>query len=425
MSQRESANLKNKLNSEGEIIRGSDSIITFNENAVDSADFDESQTCLFRLEKNQGKFYVVPKNTNMPNDRLWVVIRSLKEGYTIKKHDIIKLGRMKFRVKEYRTKLEYFEDHDNWKSPHPGFEEHYEVRRSPDDETNCRFCWTSEQQEDNPLIGACKWDGSIKFIHFKCIKMWLQTKVTKKEGPSHCTLNWKNFEWELCKTPYPYTFKLEEKRWFLVDLSRPEDKDTPYIILESLSSEKNSSRTIHCVVINTDQLSFSLGRGHDSELRINDISVSRKHASLEYKDNSFLLTDLKSKFGTLMLTSDDIELSEQNSKTFQIGRTVVTIKSKSETPWKKKNYGKGLTANNEFKGEDLQRMEELLRDTKSLGNKKYDSDKNYQKQITHDIVVDNIQKVSSSEVNRQDNNVIEIDGKRYIILKELDDDQDE
>lgn len=192
-----------------------------------------------------------------------------------------------------------------------------------------------------------------------------------------------------------------------------------------MSSEKNSSRTIHCVVINTDQLSFSLGRGHDSELRINDISVSRKHASLEYKDNSFLLTDLKSKFGTLMLTSDDIELSEQNSKTFQIGRTVVTIKSKSETPWKKKNLGKGLTANNEFKGEDLQRMEELLRDTKSLGSKKYDSDKNYQRQATHDIVVDNIQKVSSSEVNRQDNNVIEIDGKRYIILKELDDDQDE
>jgi pSer/pThr/pTyr-binding forkhead associated (FHA) protein len=257
--------------------------------------------------------------------------------------------------------------------------------------------------------------------------MWLQTKVTKKEGPSHCTLNWKNFECELCKTPYPYTFMLEDKRWFLVDLSRPEDKDTPYIILESLSSEKNSSRTIHCVVINTDQLSFSLGRGHDSELRINDISVSRKHASLEYKDDTFILTDLKSKFGTLMLTSDDIELSEQNSKTFQIGRTVVTIKSKSETPWKKKGYGKGVAANNEFKGEDLQRMEELLRDTKSLGGKnKYDSDKNYQRQPTHDIVVDNIQKVSSSEVNRQDNNVIEIDGKRYIILKELDnDEQDE
>ena len=106
--------------------------------------------------------------------------------------------------------------------------------------------------------------------------MWLQTKVTKKEGDSHSTLNWKNFECELCKFPYPYTFFLNGKRWFFIDLNRPEDNDTPYIILESLNSEKNSSRTIHTVIINTDQTSFSLGRGHDSELRINDISVSRR-----------------------------------------------------------------------------------------------------------------------------------------------------
>jgi hypothetical protein len=44
MSLRELANLKNKLNTEGEIVRGSDSVITFNENAIDSADFDETQT---------------------------------------------------------------------------------------------------------------------------------------------------------------------------------------------------------------------------------------------------------------------------------------------------------------------------------------------------------------------------------------------
>lgn len=119
-----------------------------------------------------------------------------------------------------------------------------------------------------------------------------------------------------------------------MDLHRPEDEDTPYIILESLSSEKNSSRTIHVVSISTDQSSFSLGRGHDSELRINDISVSRKHASLEYKDGNFVLTDLKSKFGTLMLISESVKLSEQNNKTFQIGRTVITIKAKSEAPWK-------------------------------------------------------------------------------------------
>lgn len=78
--------------------------------------------------------------------------------------------------------------------------------------------------------------------------------------------------------PYPYCFLYKEKRWNLVDLKRPDDTETPYIILESLNSEKNSSRTIHTVVIKTDKRVFQLGRGHDSDLRINDISVSRRHA---------------------------------------------------------------------------------------------------------------------------------------------------
>ena len=415
-----------RLVNEGEIVRTSDSVI-FNEK-MDTGDIpSEGDTCLFKLKRqgSNGNYVVEPQNSNMPNDRLWVVIRSLKEGYVIKRHDIIKLGRMKFRVKEFRTENEYFEDHDNQQSPHPGFEEDYEVVRATDSEHVCRFCWTSEQDDSNPLFACCKCDGSVKWIHYMCVKMWVQTKVNEKKGPSHCTLNWKNFECELCKTPYPYTFLLQNKRWFLVDLNRPEDKDTPYIILESLSSEKNSSRTIHTVMINSDQNSFSLGRGHDSELRINDISVSRRHASLEYKNGNFVLTDLKSKFGTLMLVSEDVELSEKNNKTFQIGRTVVTIKAKNEAPWKNNNREDGLARTNDFKGEELRRVEELLRDTKSLNTKNYNKVVKAGNSQGDNYDIDNIQRVSSSEVSRQDKNVIEIDGKRYIILKELDDNQEE
>ena len=128
MSLEELADLKNKLVNEGEIVRTRESVI-FNENERDSADPTDEETCLFRLEKRRGNYAVVPQNENQPNDRLWVVIRSLKEGYVIKKHDIIKLGRMKFRVKEFRTENEYFEDLDNDTSPHPGFDENYEVER--------------------------------------------------------------------------------------------------------------------------------------------------------------------------------------------------------------------------------------------------------------------------------------------------------
>lgn len=242
--------------------------------------------------------------------------------------------------------------------------------------------------------------------------MWLQTKVSKKEGHSHSTLNWRNFECELCKTPYPYTFLLDNSRWFLVDLNRPQDNDTPYIILESLSSEKNSSRTIHIVIINSEQSSFSLGRGHDSELRINDISVSRKHASLEYKDGKFVLSDLKSKFGTLMLISEPVQLSEHNNKTFQIGRTVVTIKAKSEAPWRRRNNDRGMNIDSEIKGPELQKMEELLRDTNSLGKTHYN-------RVNEINAEEKSAKIITSE-NGSQNKVIEVDGKRYIILKELD-----
>ena len=85
------------------------------------------------------QYSIMPINSNQPNDRLWMVIRSLKEGYRIKKHDIIKLGRMKFRVKEFRTEKEYFEGLENDKSPHEGFDEFHEVSQAPNEEIMCRF----------------------------------------------------------------------------------------------------------------------------------------------------------------------------------------------------------------------------------------------------------------------------------------------
>jgi hypothetical protein len=63
-----------------------------------------------------------------------------------------------------------------------------------------------------------------------------------------------------------------------------------------------------------------LGRGHDSDVRINDISVSRIHASICLSNGEIYLKDLKSKFGTLALLKNDIEVFE-NKICLQIGRT--------------------------------------------------------------------------------------------------------
>jgi len=43
---------------------------------------------------------------------------------------------------------------------------------------------------------------------------------------------------------------------------------------------------------------FKIGRGHDNDIRISDISVSR-YASIKKEKDNFILYDNNSKFGTL------------------------------------------------------------------------------------------------------------------------------
>lgn len=79
-------------------------------------------------------------------------------------------------------------------------------------------------------------------------------------------------------------------------------------MLESITLEKNVSRLVYIIKPGYRMEEFKLGRGHDSDLRINDISVSRCHAKIKFKDNKFYLTDNLSKFGTLVLVKDKLKL---------------------------------------------------------------------------------------------------------------------
>ena len=85
-----------------------------------------------------------------------------------------------------------------------------------------------------------------------------------KEEQFHVSYMWKQFECEICKTPYPYVFKSNGNRFRLVDVDIP--KDGNFLWLESLTFEKNSSRMVHVVKPNAVHNQFKLGRGHESDL---------------------------------------------------------------------------------------------------------------------------------------------------------------
>jgi pSer/pThr/pTyr-binding forkhead associated (FHA) protein len=62
-------------------------------------------------------------------------------------------------------------------------------------------------------------------------------------------------------------------------------------------------------------------------MRITDISVSRIHATIAYKNGKFLLYDNASKFGTLVRIPQKLSLSEDRCA-IQVGRTVLVCSVK-------------------------------------------------------------------------------------------------
>ena len=72
--------------------------------------------------------------------------------------------------------------------------------------------------------------------------------------------------------------------------------------MECLSLEKNVAKIIYVIRPFYDGAEMVIGRGNESVVRVNDISVSRRHAMLRLKrDEGFFLSDNNSKFGTVVL----------------------------------------------------------------------------------------------------------------------------
>ena len=95
-------------------------------------------------------------------------------------------------------------------------------------------------------------------------------------------------------------------------------------MFESLNQLKENCniKSIHVIQLNGDII--KIGRGHESDVRINDISVSRVHALLKYDKISgrLLLRNLKSKFGTLILLKRPLIIKDKKID-LQVGRTFI------------------------------------------------------------------------------------------------------
>lgn len=92
-------------------------------------------------------------------------------------------------------------------------------------------------------------------------------------------------------------------------------------MLEGVSEKANNMMLLQ----NIPNDGIKLGRGHECEIRIADISVSRNHAKIDKVGDDYFVFDNKSKFGTLVREEKLVLEVNKIKQGIQIGRTVITF----------------------------------------------------------------------------------------------------
>lgn len=190
----------------------------------------------------------------------------------------------------------------------------------------CRIC-LSEPEDDNPLICPCNCTGSIMFIHVQCLINWLKSRESIKEYKNLTVITFKNSKCELCKVDFPDRIKVKEKIYNLLSAEKPANKH--YIIFEGFFWETKDVKNWYILRLEKHQDRILFGRANYCDVRMSCISVSRDHAVIRLHKGRFILEDLGSKFGTLVLLTTNVSLIPYHKLSIQYHNCFITYQVKS------------------------------------------------------------------------------------------------
>jgi FHA domain/RING-variant domain len=267
---------------------------------------------LLKIYSSENEFIIWPSK----QERIGLVVKKMKSkknrGCLLSLGDVFKIGRIKMKIiKLSMPEIEKDDSGDEFEGSNSG-------------DVTCRICFRTHTNLIDPLLSICKCSGSMSLTHFKCLQRWFMSKALVKSNLNSATYSWKNIDCEICKESFPLTFKHDMKAYNILNVPLP---DSDYIILEDSRKEKYKYIVHVLKAANTPLL---IGRSTDTDLKINDISVSRTHATINFYKNQFYLKDCKSKFGTILTIKKPLIISKDSESTIQINRNVITLSLKSE-----------------------------------------------------------------------------------------------
>ena len=210
-----------------------------------------------------------------------------KEKDMIENSKVSKISEMREEGVTYNPNINDINNNSGFSSQNP--------QSSKTSKPSCRICFLSYSSEENPLISPCKCNGSMKNIHYLCLKKCIETKIIKKTENNFKSYSWKSFSCEICKAEYPKYIKIKETLFSLVDLEINYSSyvTCDYTLYDDLK-KKTFRKGIIIFKINDENDSddiITVGRSQNNKIKLKDISVSRNHCNFVKKKNKLYIVD--------------------------------------------------------------------------------------------------------------------------------------
>ncbi len=195
----------------------------------------------------------------------------------------------------------------------------------------CRICLCGEDSPvKNPLICPCICKGSMKYIHYNCLKNWLNSKIESDLGYGRdieieqptITYSTKDISCELCKTKLPDYIKHKGK---IYNVSFYKPKYSSFLVLESIRDDNRRTKFIHIIPLNRKQI-IKIGRLNNCDLSLPDFSISRVHCCM-YIEAGQLFLENNSKYGTkILVQTPQLVMSQQYPLCLEVQNTYLKFK---------------------------------------------------------------------------------------------------
>ena len=259
---------------------------------------------------------------------LWKVLQP-GEVYPLEPGTLLKLGKLRLRLREVVDEEKEMTEKDPL-SMSMYQSHHLEVKSisggsEGSTDRQCRICFDGFSLPENPLVSLCRCSGSVKYIHYKCLKDWVtNNNVVRRENNASMFYSFKQTRCELCHEYYKPEFTYKGRKYMLLDLENA--PNPPYALFEGGEQEQEGRFAI--LMVSLAQPEITVGRNSNCNVVMKEISVSRNHCVLTYHHKQLFVKDKGSKFGTLVRLAEEVEFSPTQGLQLQYESKLITIHEK-------------------------------------------------------------------------------------------------